>query len=528
MPTLMTAQTAMDGYQFSRPDIKGTARFMSMGGAFGALGGDLSTLSQNPAGIGVYRNNEVGFTVELDAQHSRSESMNLTTDWNKTPFYLNNAGGVVSIHSDGVLRNFNIGFTYNKSSSFNNRFRGGVPQLGTSVTNYIAALANGQEVTVGDVTTTPTYDPYNPNDGKFQAPWATILGYDSYFITPRQQDGKVHWDGQFGARTTGKGFFRVVDKGCVDEYNIALGGNFSNILYWGMDFGIINLDYNRNSLWGEELNNAYVANANDQLETTTSSLSLNNYYRSTGNGFNYKLGIILRPVNEFRIGFAFHTPTWYNLEQSYISYAEGQYGNHRSPVNQSTNNGYTAVYDYKFRTPWRLIASVAGVLANRFILSADYEWANYSTMHFRNPNDDDWYYEPVDTYKYTNEDIKNYYRSVNTIRLGAEVRATRNVSFRLGYSLSSSPANHGVRESYTEVYTDGCRLDYNLDDITYYITGGIGFHSGGFYTDIAYVYKNRKSDWYPFPPDTYAPGVTPKINVSNSNHQIVLSMGYKF
>ena len=47
------AQSAIDAYRFSQPDLRGTARFMGMGGAFGALGGDLSTLSQNPAGIGV-------------------------------------------------------------------------------------------------------------------------------------------------------------------------------------------------------------------------------------------------------------------------------------------------------------------------------------------------------------------------------------------------------------------------------------------------------------------------------------------
>ncbi|MDE5773632.1 MAG: hypothetical protein K2H86_04155, partial [Muribaculaceae bacterium] len=64
------AQSAVDAYRIAQPDMKGTARFMSMGGAFGALGGDLSTLSQNPAGIGVYRNSEVGFTLDLDCQNS--------------------------------------------------------------------------------------------------------------------------------------------------------------------------------------------------------------------------------------------------------------------------------------------------------------------------------------------------------------------------------------------------------------------------------------------------------------------------
>ena len=49
------AQGEMDAYRFSQTELNGTARSMSMGGAFGALGGDMSVMSHNPAGLGVYR-----------------------------------------------------------------------------------------------------------------------------------------------------------------------------------------------------------------------------------------------------------------------------------------------------------------------------------------------------------------------------------------------------------------------------------------------------------------------------------------
>ena len=65
LPLLMGAQTAYDAYQISRYDLRGTARFMSMGGAFGALGGDLSVLGQNPGGIGVYRKSDIGITLDI-------------------------------------------------------------------------------------------------------------------------------------------------------------------------------------------------------------------------------------------------------------------------------------------------------------------------------------------------------------------------------------------------------------------------------------------------------------------------------
>ncbi|MBD5204411.1 MAG: TonB-dependent receptor, partial [Bacteroidales bacterium] len=73
-PFAGVGQTATDVIPLTQSDLKGTARFMSMGGAFGALGGDLSTLSQNPAGIGVYRSSELGFTLDLDCQRSSATS----------------------------------------------------------------------------------------------------------------------------------------------------------------------------------------------------------------------------------------------------------------------------------------------------------------------------------------------------------------------------------------------------------------------------------------------------------------------
>ena len=90
-------QGAVDAYRLSQPDMKGTARFMGMAGAFGALGGDLSTLSQNPAGIGVYRSNELGFSLNLDCQSSTSEAQGFKHDMSQTKFLLNNIGAVLTM-----------------------------------------------------------------------------------------------------------------------------------------------------------------------------------------------------------------------------------------------------------------------------------------------------------------------------------------------------------------------------------------------------------------------------------------------
>lgn len=48
--SMLFSQGVVDALKYSQQDIRGTARYMGMAGAFGALGGDITTLSQNPAG----------------------------------------------------------------------------------------------------------------------------------------------------------------------------------------------------------------------------------------------------------------------------------------------------------------------------------------------------------------------------------------------------------------------------------------------------------------------------------------------
>ncbi|MDE5808195.1 MAG: hypothetical protein K2H76_08765, partial [Muribaculaceae bacterium] len=193
-------QSAVDAYRFSQPDLKGTARFMSMGGAFGALGGDLSTLSQNPAGIGVYRSNEIGFTLDLDFQKSTADAQGVKTGVDQTKFLLNNIGGVATLRlPSNTVPNLNIGFTYNKGVSFNRRYRGAIPRLDMSMSNYVAGIANNAGLTVADVESSDNFDAYNPNDGGINAPWLAILGYDGFLINPNGDPDDPFWTGQWGS-----------------------------------------------------------------------------------------------------------------------------------------------------------------------------------------------------------------------------------------------------------------------------------------------------------------------------------------
>ncbi len=566
-------QSAIDGYRIAQPDMKGTARFMSMGGAFGALGGDLSTLSQNPAGIGVYRSNDIGFTVDLDCQSSTSKSQGFSYGTDQTKFLLNNIGAVFTMRLPSLtFPNINIGFTYNKGASFNRQYAGSIPDLNTSLSNYIAGVSNSNNLTVGDVATeygsnnTIVYDPYNPPAQAYQSPWISILGYDSYLTTPSGEGTDTSWYGQWGNGTNGSGLFNVKEKGSLDEYNIAIGGNIANVVYWGMNFDIINLNYTLSSMWGENLQNAYVPDNENVVSTMDANWRLRNYYNINGSGFNYQLGLILKPIQELRIGLAFHTPTWFNLTETFGGEVGYQYGNGTQGT-AITNNGQYGYNDMCFRTPWKVIGSIAGVIGNNFILSLDYEWTPYNKMKFSEPGSygiggnwdyDDWGYndwgwnspwysatratasdspkpkgfESNDYYYYTNADIKSYYQSTNTIRVGAEYRITPAFSVRAGYSYVSSPMKESVRNNDAIIYTSGTLPNYRVDNHTNYITCGLGYRYQRFYVDLAYVYKNMNSTYHAFTPDydenTGRTIPSPQSSLSLNNNQVVLSAGFRF
>lgn len=543
LPVAVYAQSPVDAYQISQNDLKGTARFMSMGGAFGALGGDLSTLSQNPAGIGVYRSNELGVSVDLDVQSATTNYMGLEYNKKNTKFYLNNIGGVAAIRlNNKFLPNFNIGFTYNKGASFNRAYRGGIGSLKTSLSNYIAGIANSYELTEADVKSTNSYDPYNPGPQDRYVPWSAILGYDSYLISPEGPEGQPNWQGQFGNGTQGSGFYNVRESGSLDEYNIAIGGNIANVLYWGMNFDIVSVDYNISSLWGESMRNAYVCNPEvGRVQQMDANWGMTNLYNMNGTGFNYQLGLIVKPIQELRLGIAFHTPTYFNLtENFYAERVDYDYPFKDGNYFAETNDGNPTYNKINLQTPWKVIVSAAGVIGSKAIISMDYEWNSTRDMKYTEANDYSWGWNDWDDWGYysynaptpeqeANNQIKVMYRNTNTIRVGAEYRVLPSLSLRAGYSWTSSPVTREAKDQLTNVPTAGTLANFRLDNNTQYITCGLGYRYGGWYIDAAYVWKHMSSTFQPFaadPSNVAATLMDPKVTFCNS--QIVLSTGFRF
>ena len=103
------SQGEVEALKYSRNELYGTARSMAMGNAFGALGGDITGVSINPAGIAVYRSSEV--VVTLGIQQNTAKVGDINTKVND--FNLHNWICGLSLRNE-VMPMINFGFSYNK------------------------------------------------------------------------------------------------------------------------------------------------------------------------------------------------------------------------------------------------------------------------------------------------------------------------------------------------------------------------------------------------------------------------------
>ena len=530
LPLLINAQDAFDVLQMSQTELRGTSRFQSMAGAFGALGGDLSTLTQNPAGIGVYRSSDLGVTLSLDFNSTKAGNNKL----NETKFNVNNVGyvGAIRLNSESVP-NLNFGFTYNRIQSFNRHYVGGVANIPTSMSNFIAdEFVNMPGFRDADLYWDDDYNPYF--DG--YAPWAAVTTFDM----TTQNGGYVgiinangdYMQGLFGDGTAADAYYSVDESGHADEYNIAFGGNIANKLYFGLDFGILDLDFKSTQTYEEEMDNPYImADDIDLFESpivndnTYAKWGLTNYLHSEGTGVNFKFGLIWKPVQALRIGAAFHTPTYYDMRDTYLVSAKlHAYQNDELlyRASKSSNDGYNYSGTYTIKTPWHFMGSVAGVIGTNGILSLDYEYVANETMRIGDDRNND--------YPDVTDNVKAYFKPSHIIRVGGEYRVTPSFSLRAGYSYKTTQVEKGVDEYDYNIATVGTNPAYQYDNAVHNITAGIGYRYQKFYADLAYVHKMRKSVYNAFSPINDNYGYEPNVSadVTDHNNRISLTLGMRF
>lgn len=464
------SQNEIDALRYSLINYGGSARFTALSGAYGAVGADFSSLSQNPAGIALYRKSEFVITPVISANNTTSSYLGDVRDNYRTTGYLGNVGFVFSQPLNGQagpLVQMQFGFGINQMSKFSNWLTvSGFNTQNSLLTGYVNDLNNGSDW--DDFGSGLAYDVnliYNDSISPTFQRWAYDMEYEL-----------EHGGGIKQTKTT-------ETRGSSNETVLSAGANIADKLFLGITFGFPYIRYEETSTYSEE-------DTEDQNSYFT-SFTRNEYLNTRGSGFNFKAGFIFVPVEFIRIGGAIHTATnYYNMSDTYYTSMTSSFsGGER--YSEDSPNGY---YDYELKTPLRAMGSIAFLLGKYGLISADYEYIDYSQATLR-----------AYDYNFFNENdaIRTQYTSANNFRFGAELKSGI-VALRGGYNIYGSP--------YKNAGSVGERTGYSF---------GLGVREKAYFADFAYNHSNSEVNYYLY---NAAPASSNQIRTN----AYTLTLGFRF
>lgn len=492
------AQETYENTRLVDNDLNGTARYVGMGGAMEALGADVSTMSTNPAGVGLFRKSKVDLSFGLVSQQDATKFNSL----GKTNASFDQIGFVYVLNKTSNS-GFNIGFNYHKSRNFD-QILGAANTLNNASQNKLTYQKYRNKVFTDKKSMT-----YNQIDGLYMDNLLYNKNAGKYYNYP----------------ATGY-LYNEENMGYIGEYDVSLSGNINNRIYLGMTIGLHDVHYRNHSEYTEN----FVANA-DKIP----GLTLNDNREITGTGYDVKFGAIFRPfdANAFRVGVYMNTPTWYDLTTS--NYSTMTDGTTSVPTHES--------YDFRVDTPWKFGLSLGHTINNVVALGATYEYADYSAMSTRIKDGgyyDNWYgtyYENSHKDKAMNAHTQETLKGVHTLKLGAEFKVMPEWSVRLGYNYLSALFNENGAKNGT-IASPGSYYASSTSFVnwkaTNRITCGVGYAHKNFNVDLAYQYSAQNGEYFPFA--NYYEGKTPSnedniataTKVNNKRHQLLLTLGYRF
>jgi len=117
------AQEPADALRYSWFTQSGTARSQAAGGAMVSLGGDLTALFVNPAGLGFFKTGEFLLTPAFSFQNNKANYLDQTEKARDNQFNFGASGLILPMGGNrkGNWRNFTFGLGVNRVANFNNR-----------------------------------------------------------------------------------------------------------------------------------------------------------------------------------------------------------------------------------------------------------------------------------------------------------------------------------------------------------------------------------------------------------------------
>lgn len=524
---VVNAQNLYDAARLMGNDLNGTARFVGMGGAMGALGGDISTMGTNPAGIGIYRSSDVMTSFGFSNIGMKSNMSGTKNEQDKLFGSFDNIGFVISsrIGNETPLRFVNFGFNYRKVKSFDkNMVMNGMIEVQggpMSQSDLFATLSQGltEEYLGSNAAFT--------DGGVNAAPWLGAMAFQTRVIGAID-DNKYESNVGYMVDSEGNkvylpvmGEYTSKERGGLHSYDFNVALNFYDRIYLGATIGAYSVDYSRKSFYKE----SYPGDA--------STYSLENWFDTSGTGVDFKLGLIVRPFesSSFRIGAAIHTPTWFNLEDRASAImtsdvdmnSDGAIDKDELYEYDTMNFPGESKTKYQLITPWKYNLSLGYTIGRSVALGAEYEYSDYSSAKLK-------YDDGVKMEDETSQ-IKTGLKGVHTLRVGAEFKLAPEFSFRVGYNYMTAAM---YDDTFKRIALNSISTSTEFSNLkaTNNYTVGLGYKGSVFYADLAYQFHTYKEDFYPFyneVGDHFETILVPNATkVTNKRSQVLLTVGLRF
>lgn len=485
------AQYTGDALRFSQTNYGTTARLNGMGNAQIGVGGDLSSIGGNPAGLGLFTKSEFSFTPEFNGSDINANYLGKNTSTNTSQLNLNQLGVVFYVPTykqkgqdtkKGVISAvFGLGYVRNNNYSMESNYNGtnGI----TSITDYFAQIAGNTL-------------PNKLSEGSLEQ-----MAYNNYLISYDDVAGNYYPETFVNQNLNefNKQRSNSIKSGSVSEFNFAGALNIGNQIYIGANLGLVNIKYTSDAQF-EESGKLHIA---DQPVNSTKDYKLlfNQNQTTKGSGANGRLGIIFRPDKNFRLGATLQTPTWFLIEDSYT---EGL--DNRGTTN-GNNSNITYDFNYNLRTPLKGSLGASYIINNQAIITADLDYIDYSTLKF-SANDSYASEYDIQVIKNNNTEVRQNYRNAINYRVGGEYKINK-ISLRAGYGLNGSPYktdNDGFFN--TKIYSTG-----------------LGYRVNQYFLDLAYQRIEGNNTFSPY---TLSNGNEPVADIKNTRNNVFLTFGLRF
>ena len=434
----LNAQSLNDFLKISIDNPVGSARFESMGGAFGALGGDLSAINVNPAGSAVFNDNQYEFTLSNSKKSTKSYYYSDTSVKNKNKFSVNQGGGVWVFKNYGGGNVDKISFSVNAqtNSSYYDNFEIKGKNQFNSIDKFFLNNSNG--VTVSDLSvgtnesTTEVYKFLGEYYG-FSAQQA-FLAYQGYLIDFDDSNNTFYSLARYNNGVDQQ--YTSDSKGYNNKYNLNIAIQFKEDFYFG-------LNINTHEVYIENYTRLFESNFDE--DSAIKSILFENRLTTYGEGFSFQIGA-LRKFNKLRIGVSYQSPTWYTLWDETSQYLETESVdlnglNYRDIVDPRITNLYPK---YKLNSPSSITLSSALVIGKIGLLSLDVISKDYSKIKVK----------PKKEFTDSNNLIKSQLQSTLNFKIGSEIRLNK-LSLRAGFNSIESPSTNFTENSTSLAYGFG-------------------------------------------------------------------------